>query len=125
MDWDVFKIDGMQVPLPPVKGSFSISKQAVANTATSEAGTTIRDVRRSGVHVIKASFVLAGPQMAVLSDMVKPDSVNVTVWSPDKNAEDTFSCWLSSGFTPQLLQSIGPISSDKSTWQADLEFTEF
>ena len=125
MEWDVFKINGVQVPLPPIKGSFSISKQAVANTATSEAGTTIRDVMRSGVHVIKASFSLTGPQMAVLSDMVEPDSVNVTVWSPDKNAEATFGCWLSSGFAPQLLRSIGPISGDRSTWRVDLEFTEF
>lgn len=124
MEWDVFKIDGTQVPWPPVKGSFNVSVTDVANASTSEAGTTIREVVRSGVHVVTASFSMPAPAMRTLAGMVLRDSMTVTVWTPDKG-ESSFACWLSSGFKPTLKNAAGPISGDQSTWTVGLEFTEF
>lgn len=120
-----FHIDGVQPPADPLAGSVMVKVMDVANSSTSEAGTTIRDVVRSGVHVITASFTLSAPDMRTLAGMVLKDSVTVSVWTPDTGEVTDLTCWLSSGFKPSLKSGVGGIDSATAFWTVDLEFTEF
>lgn len=118
-------IDGVSPPSAPDAGSVQVSVTDVANSSTSEAGTTIREVVRSGIHVVTASFSLTGPDMSVLAGMVLKDSLTLTLWIPDQGSVTDITCWLSSGFKPKLKSGVGGTDSTTSCWTVDLEFTEF
>ena len=122
---DQVLFDGVEPPLGPVFGSLSITTKQVVNSSVSEAGTTIRDVVRSGMHVVAMTFTMTSPDMSVLLGMVGKDRVDLTLWLPDLARTETITCYPSTDFKAKLLIGWGTIHSDDALWTVDLEFTEF
>lgn len=83
-------IDGMEIPLTD-DGSYNVKRGAVDNRNTTEAGTTVRQLIRSGVVQIDVKTTLADDELRAL--IIAQAAASVTVQYYDEEIDALSSDW--------------------------------
>lgn len=93
-------LNGTEIPL--TRGSYSESRGYVDNQNVTEAGTTVRELVRSGIASLSVSLVCDSSEKQVLDAFADEASLSVSYWSEKAGALASMSGYLD-GYRANLL----------------------
>lgn len=96
-------INDTEIPL--TKGSYSEKRNSVDNKNTTEAGTTVRELIRSGIVSLSVSLNCDAETKALLDGFADEASVTVIYWSESSSALVTITAYLD-GYSASLLYDL-------------------
>lgn len=116
---DYLRIDGTEIPLP-ISYDLSLSDVEADSSGETEAGTTQRDIVRSGVANISVSFQVSPDWLKKLSLMRKKPKLVVDFFNTETMVREAREMYID-GFKTSLAHD----TSQKGLWKVSFDLKEY
>lgn len=112
-------LNGISLPLPD---SYEVGLEDVEadSSGETEAGTTQRDLLRSGVRSIPVSFSVSAKRLKSLTEFMQMEKLNVQFWNPQTLTMEGAEMFITD-FKVKLVKD----TSYGGLWQVDFTLKEF